>query len=145
MKFNYILTHYHTNSIMILRILIEVVIFMGLSAICLTGIIIIIIGLALKLHSPDYRNRTIGYKTPFAMKNRETWCEANHFSGLMLILSGMFFTLFSLFINYLTELDRSLQLQISLVILLILFINTIFYTEIHLRKLFDENGNRKTL
>ncbi|WP_195604079.1 SdpI family protein [Clostridium tyrobutyricum] len=118
---------------------------MGLLSICLMGIFIIIIGLVLKLYSSKYKNKSIGYRTSFAMKNKETWYEANRFFGFMIVLTGIFFTLFSIFISYLTILEQSLQLRISIVILFILFINIIFYTEVHLRKLFDENGNRKIL
>lgn len=108
----------------------------------LISLLVFIFGLVLKLYPPN-RNNTIGYKSPFAIKNEDTWKEANSFGSLMAILGSIISAIFSFtFMNFFT-LDMNLKNQIcSAIVVLIIFL-FILYTEIHLRKLFDKDGNRR--
>lgn len=116
---------------------------MGNLTSCIIGIIFIVIGLMMKLYPPEHINNTIGYKTPFAMKSRETWLEGNRFSGSMLFLGGVIFLPFSILINHLYRSNIELATKILGVSLLIISLAIILVTEIHLRMLFNKNGVKK--
>lgn len=109
----------------------------------LTSIFIIILGFLLKFWPPKHINSSIGYKTPFAMKNQETWNEGNKFAAIMLILSGILSLSVSLLIIFIykeTEINTARYLGIFAVFIIC---TVLLGTEIHLRKLFDRNGSRK--
>lgn len=108
---------------------------MGISQSCVIGIIIAIIGIVLRFYPPKNINNIMGYKTPFSMKNKNTWYEANRFCGGLLIFIGIIFISASVCFYYM-----NLPQNLSMLILCILFIVSIVSTEIHLRKLFDKIG-----
>ncbi|MBL4936857.1 SdpI family protein [Clostridium sp. YIM B02515] len=116
---------------------------MGILTSCITGAFVAIIGLILRTYPPEHINNSIGYKTPFSMKNKDTWCEGNRLCGRMLLFSGIIFIPFSILIRYLYTNNVNLSKSISILGLVILFIASIIFTEIHLRKLFDKDGIRK--
>ncbi|WP_097027164.1 SdpI family protein [Clostridium peptidivorans] len=116
---------------------------MGVLTSCITGVVLAIFGLVLRVYPPEHINNTIGYKTPFAMKNKDTWYEGNRFCGTMLLFIGIIFIPFSILMRYLYRNNLNLSESISIVGLAILLIAIIIFTEIHLRKLFDKNGVRK--
>ncbi|MFL0270158.1 SdpI family protein [Candidatus Clostridium radicumherbarum] len=105
------------------------------------GVAVAILGLILRAYPPEQINNNHGYKTPFAMKNKDTWCEGNHFCGTMLLFSGIIFIPLSILMRYLYS--NNLSKNLSILVLFILFIVSIIFTEIHLRKLFDKNGIKK--
>lgn len=109
----------------------------------LPSIIFIIVGIILKFLAPEEINGVLGYRTFFAMKNKETWKEGNNFSGIMAIMSGSISLVFSILITLICKSDPSLGSKISDIGSLIFVFGCIFYTEIHLRKTFDQNGKRK--
>lgn len=98
-----------------------------------------ILGLILRVYPPEHINNSLGYKTPFAMKNKDTWYEGNRFWGTMLSFTGIIFIPLSISMRYLYKNN----LNLSILVLFILFIISIILTEIHLRKLFDKNGAKK--
>lgn len=116
---------------------------MEISTSCFIGILLIVIGLTMKLYPPEHINNTLGYKTPFSMKSKDTWLEGNRFCGVMFLASGIILIPFSLLINYLYKNNPSLSMKISALGLLIILLMSILYTEIHLRMLFDKNGIKK--
>lgn len=105
---------------------------------CIIGAVLIILGLVLRAYPPEHINNNIGYKTTFAMKNKDTWYEGNRFCGTMLLFTGIIFIPFSTLMKHL-----KLSESVSVLGLIILLIVIIIFTEIHLRKLFDKNGVRK--
>ncbi|GKX65899.1 SdpI family protein [Inconstantimicrobium mannanitabidum] len=108
----------------------------------LVSIIFFLMGLVLIIAPPN-RNNGIGYKSPFAMKNEDTWKEANTFAGIMAICGSIIASAISFI---LTELFKSNQDFISKICALstaIIIIVFVFYTEVHLRRIFDKEGNRK--
>lgn len=109
-----------------------------------SSIIFIIVGVILKVWPPKEINYIFGYRTFFAMKNQETWKEGNEFSGTMMILSGVIALIFSLLITVLYWNYPHISTSISSIGTILLIVGFVFYTEIHLRKIFDENGKRRT-
>ncbi|QAA33112.1 SdpI family protein [Clostridium manihotivorum] len=107
------------------------------------GLVFALIGWMLMKYPPENINSSLGYKTPFAMKNKETWKEGNRFCGKMLFIGGIIFIPFSIFFRYLYINNISLSLRISLMGLLVIAIACIVYTEIHLKIIFDKTGIRK--
>lgn len=112
---------------------------MGVLTSCITGAFVTILGFILRAYPPEHINNSLGYKTPFAMKNKDTWYEGNRFCGTMLLFTGIVFIPLSISMRYL----YSNNLNLSILVLFILFVVSIIFTEIHLRKLFDKNGAKK--
>ncbi|PJI08716.1 MULTISPECIES: SdpI family protein [Clostridium] len=104
----------------------------------LIGFVWLIISLALALVHQEHITG-IGYKTPFAMKNLDTWNEGNRFLGILGIILGITQIILG-FIAYFHLYNTSV---IFPVYTLIFVLATIFVTEIHLRKVFDKDGKRK--
>ena len=106
--------------------------------ISLVGIIFLISGLLVKLFPPP-KNNVYGYRTSFSMKNENTWKEGNRFASIMMIISGAICIIISILDAYLNNNFFSK----SYVALILLSTILPFYTDIHLRRLFDKNGNFK--
>ena len=111
----------------------------------LIGIICLVIGLITLRFPPKSINAVYGYRMPSAMKNQQTWDEANRFStwymiksGLVLIIVGLLITLFfkaDLVPGNVKELLTVLFLILSGIISSVLIIVA---TEKHLDKTFDQ-------
>ena len=110
---------------------------------CIIGMVFALIGWMLMTYPPENINSNLGYKTPFAMKNKETWNEGNRFCGKMFLIGGIIFIPFSILFRYLYRDNIALSLRISLIGLLVMVIACIIYTEIHLKNIFDRTGIRK--
>jgi len=116
---------------------------MDISKSYFVGILIIVIGVILKFYPPKHINNYWGYRTTLSMKCEDTWNEGNRLCGIMFVISGIVFTLFSMLINYLFNNNLILAGKISTFGLIIALLISVVYTEIHLRNLFDKNGVRK--
>lgn len=110
---------------------------------CIIGLFFALIGLVLMKYPPEHINNNLGYKTPFAMKNKETWNEGNGFCGKMLLIGGIVFIPYSILFRYLYSNNLAFSMKISSLGVLIIVIGCIAYTEIHLRIVFDRTGIRK--
>lgn len=117
--------------------------FMILLTNILPSIIFIVLGTILKLWPPKEINHAFGYRTFFAMKNNETWKEGNSFSSAMLILSGVIALFFSISVTFLYSNAPSISSTLSGVGSILLGLSFGFYTEVHLRRIFDKDGKRK--
>lgn len=109
-----------------------------------TSIVFIICGVILKFWPPEEINSIYGYRTHFAKKNKEVWNEANNFSGTMMIVSGIIALIFSILITFLYKDNQGISNGISVAGSIIIVLSFIFYTEIHLRKIFNKDGKRKS-
>ncbi len=116
---------------------------MSISTSCVIGLAFALTGLVLMKYPPESINNSLGYKTPFAMKNKETWNEGNRFCGKMLLIGGSIFIPFSILFRYLYSNNLALSMRISSLGVFIIAIGCIVYTEIHLRMIFDRTGIRK--
>ncbi|RII33776.1 SdpI family protein [Clostridium chromiireducens] len=110
----------------------------------LTSVIFIVVGAILKLRPPKKINSVYGYRTFFAMKNKETWKEGNSFSAVMMLIGGSISLSFSLLITLLLREEPNLSSVISITGSLLITFSFTLYTEIYLRRIFDEEGIRKT-
>ncbi|MFL0268079.1 SdpI family protein [Candidatus Clostridium radicumherbarum] len=102
-----------------------------------------ILGIILRAFPPERINNNFGYRSPSAMKNKDTWSEGNRFCGLILICSGAIFITFSILVRYLYNNNLNFSMRVSVAALAMILMGNIIFTEIHLRKLFDKNGIRK--
>lgn len=96
---------------------------------------------------PREINSVIGYRTPMATKNKDTWNFAHRYSGKVWIRSGIINAIISgIFVFVLQSLKNYNQLMLVLFyIQLAILLLVIPLTEIALRKAFDKNGNRKQI
>lgn len=105
---------------------------------CFMGAIFVIVGTGFKTTNKK-RNYSFGWKTKFATKNRETWKEAQRFGGNLFIIFGAI-SLISGYIIYKFYPGLNMTAgNIGLIFLVIIFAAG----EIHLRRVFDKDGNWK--
>lgn len=107
------------------------------------GMIFALIGLLLMKYPPENINNSLGYRTPFAMKNNETWNEGNRFCGKMFLIGAIVFIPFSALFRYFYSNNSVLSMKISSLGGFIIVIACILCTEIHLRTIFDKAGVRR--
>ena len=106
-----------------------------------TGIIFLLGGLLMFKFPPESINGVIGYRTPMSMKNKDTWDEAQKYSGVSMIILGIISLLLAI-ISYLVKgllENESFQLLFMLIGVVIMII----IDEVHLRKIFNKDGSRK--
>lgn len=106
-----------------------------------TGIIFLLCGLLMFKFPPESINGVIGYRTPMSMKNKDTWDEAQKYSGVSMIILGIISLLLAI-ISYLVKgllANESFQLLFMLIGTIIMII----IDEVHLRKIFNKDGSRK--
>jgi len=105
------------------------------------------LGLLFNYKSPLKINYFIGYRTPMAMKNHETWMFANSLMGKLIWRSGAILLVGSL--AALFPVIKASETTIRIVGIAIIIVHaamlfgSIIITEVALRKNFDRNGNRK--
>ncbi|BAH07312.1 SdpI family protein [Clostridium kluyveri] len=86
----------------------------------------------------------IGYRTKLSKKNADTWKEANIYGGNVLIICGAVYfvlTLISVVVFY-DNFNGLIAVVLSIGIVPVILIG-VFISEIHLRSIFDSDGNRK--
>lgn len=100
-----------------------------------------IIGLICKRLHDDYKeypNLFIGYKLKYAMKDRETWEEANNYIFKPCTIVFILSIIITLFINFLNLMINNM---VYLSIMILIFVAPIFSTEIHIRRFNKKRGN----
>ncbi|WMJ81152.1 SdpI family protein [Clostridium sp. MB40-C1] len=107
------------------------------------GIIFIVVGTVFKLVPPKHTNSIYGYRSPFSTKNKEVWEEGNRFSAIMMIVGGTIAVLFSTIVTIIYKNRINMSKSISNLFSMIIALGLVLYTEVHLRKIFDKDGNRK--
>jgi len=97
------------------------------------------VAVAIRFFKPSKINRFVGYRTPLAMANEETWTEANRYSVRIQLWAAIIFCVLAtgsyLIIGGLTS------FYLCSFLLAISSISVIPITEYHLRKKFNSNGN----
>jgi uncharacterized membrane protein len=107
------------------------------------GLAFVLIGAVLMKYPPNHINSNLGYRTPYAMKNKETWNDGNRFFGKTLCIGGIIYMLFSVLLRNMYSNNLSLNMKVSLLGLLTIAIACILLTEIHLRMKFDRAGSKR--
>ncbi len=97
--------------------------------------------------APKEINRLFGYRTSMSMKNRDTWEFAHRYCGKIWYTCGMV-TLPMTVVCMLLLIEKDKDTvgiggAIMIGVQLILFIGSIFPTEIALKKNFDKSGKRR--
>ena len=103
------------------------------------GLVTLGFGIIPKIVKPKKINSWYGYRTDMSMKNEEIWNEANKYSTNQYIIAGVILTIVGRigyqFLNNKTYL-------VPLIAFVPILMVTVFTTEKHLSKIFDENGVR---
>lgn len=102
------------------------------------GLTIFASGIICKYFHDDYKYKsslTIGYKTKYAMKDKDTWIEANNYIFKTSIISLILSLSFIILTNFL---DSKIINTIHIPIILLIICGPILLTEIHLRR-FNKN------
>lgn len=102
------------------------------------GGIILICGILFKLFPPRKINSFYGYRTFLTMKNEDTWREAQRYSANSFIVTGAIILIFSLLFKLAGINSGSTKLIALAAVVIMLVVD-----EIHMRKVFDSEGNRK--
>ncbi len=91
-------------------------------------------------YPPKKINWIYGYRTRRSMLNEATWKDANRYSLRLSILFCIYSFVFP-FLLFFTYPEYNFLITVIANTLLIL--STFYFTERHLRRLFDEQGNKK--
>ena len=107
----------------------------------ISAIFFIIFGFIVMKYSPENINSVIGYKSPLAKKNQDTWDVSQKHSGFITIIFGVINGIFGIWslIQPMAINKESVQLTI----ILLTAIAIVVIEEIHLMKLFNMDGSRK--
>ncbi|WP_042274455.1 SdpI family protein [[Clostridium] dakarense] len=108
---------------------------MAFFVILLFGLIFTICGVLIKIKPPSKKS-IYAYKTPFSLKNNDTWSEGNRIASNLMLLLGPFYLVLSL-------LNNSINLNTSSMIYPLIILPAMLLMAIpnmYLRFKFDENG-----
>jgi len=109
-------------------------------------LLMLVFGLFTRIGLPKRVNWFVGYRTPLACKNQDTWAFAHRYWGKLMIVFGLILTVLAIVglpLLARDTLDPTLFLTISAVATLLSVLLTIIPTEIALRKEFDKDGQRR--
>lgn len=105
------------------------------------AIIFILFGFILMKYPPKSINKVYGYRTPLAMKNQDTWDEAQKHSGFIIMILGAFNGIIGVWSIALPMGINNEKVQT--IILLVGVVIMMIFEEMHLKKLFNKDGSRK--
>ncbi len=107
----------------------------------IAGFTFISFGLILKKYPPENINGSYGYRSPMAMKNKDTWNAAQKLGGQSMIVLGLINVIFGTF-----ALIIPLKINNEIIQLLLLMFGSvvmIIFDELTLRKIFYKDERRK--
>jgi len=94
-----------------------------------------------KLFPPKNINIIYGWRSRLAMRNKDTWAEAQRYGSNAFIIGGIVLTLIGVITQAAwPELNNSIM---PLLLVLVTAAAIIFAGESHLRKIFNKDGSRK--
>lgn len=106
------------------------------------GIFFILLGF-ISMKFPPSINNMMGYKSPLAMKNKDTWAVAQKHVGFIVIIFGVINGIFGIWLLIQPMANNKEGMQIILIILS--GVAVVAIEEIHLMKLFHMDGSRKKI
>lgn len=113
----------------------------------LIGLIFLIMGFIQKRFPPKRINSLYGYRMPSAMKNQETWDEANSFSarymiklGLIMIIAGCILVACLNLANMKEDTRMGIYAALLVVSSMVMAVLLITGTEKHMSKIFDNKS-----
>lgn len=107
------------------------------------GPLMLVLSLIFKFFPPKEINDFYGYRTKRSKKSQEAWDVANAYSFNLMIIASLSTIILQLILILTVSKDNSIM--ISAAGLVMFLVGTIPLTEMHLKKHFDENGNRKSV
>ncbi|MDP4146285.1 MAG: SdpI family protein [Bacillota bacterium] len=110
----------------------------------LTGLVLIGIGLFGVRSDPRNMNSRLCYKSRSAMRNKDTWLEANRYSSLIMIMGGIAAIIIGIIAYLVPGIPANIKGQVCTVLAIITFISTFPLTELHLKKVFNDRGKRRS-
>lgn len=105
------------------------------------GIICIGAGFLLKIFPPRKINCIYGYRTPSSTKNQDTWNEAQKYSANSFIVLSFIYLALGFVLSHLFE---NISIIYENIIILLGVIIMIILDEVHLKKVFNKDGSRKS-
>ena len=108
------------------------------------GGILFIVGLFFRICPPKKINSLYGYRTFSSMRNSDTWTNANKYSASLMVTEGIILTLIGI-ITLRIPGSRVMGPVLGFALFIVSIIILIVATEKHLNKLFDKDGNRKSV
>ncbi|PIH04121.1 SdpI family protein [Clostridium combesii] len=106
--------------------------------IIILGIICIAIGFIFKAFPPQKINYIWGYRTILSMKNQDTWNEAHKYSANTFIVLGFVFVPLQFVLS-----ELNISYGYEKIVLSVCFVIMIILNEVHLKKVFNNDGSRK--
>jgi uncharacterized membrane protein len=110
-------------------------------------LMMIVIGSVFAKRAPAKINLFVGYRTALAMKNMDTWVFAHNYSGKLFLIAGLIMLPFS--VGTIPFVVGKSADFIGVFICALIGVQTAFlfvpiiFTEIALKKNFDNQGNRR--
>lgn len=109
----------------------------------LIGCILAAIGGITASYPPKKINKLYGYRTKASMRNQQTWEEANRYSAKQISYCGIILLTIGV-LSLLSPSIAKVNTNIATVLTIIFSVLPLPLTELHLKKVFDKEGNRKT-
>lgn len=103
------------------------------------GMMLLAVGGILRMYPPRKINWFYGYRTSSAMKNQDTWSEAQRLSSFGLIVLGLLSVTAGL-----GQLLISFPEAIEGAIIFLGLVGLVIYVEANLRMTFNKDGSRKS-
>ena len=104
--------------------------------------ITLITGYLMYRHTPTSINGLVGYRTRRSMINQDTWNFANKYCASLWIKIGIITTVISFLIYILFDVNEIVSIVIVLIQTFLLLLS-IIPVEKALKKIFDDDGNRR--
>ena len=120
----------------------ENLLMMNLLLLLMVPIITIITGYLMYRHTPKSINGLVGYRTSRSMINQDTWNFANKYCASLWIELGIITTFISFLIYILFDVNEIVSIVIALIQTFLLLLS-IIPVEKALKKIFDDDGNRR--
>lgn len=108
----------------------------------LVGCILAAIGGIALAYPPKKINKLYGYRTKASMRNQQTWEEANRYSAKQMLYCGSVLLTIGV-LSFLSPSVGKTNVNIATILTIIFSVLPLPLTELHLRKVFDKEGNRK--
>ena len=108
----------------------------------LSGFIFAVCGVIFRYFPPKKINPFYGYRTNSSMRNSETWEMANRFAARLMVQLGLLLAGVGI-ITFVLPPTPFTGTFIGIALVILSAFMQFYFTEKHIRKTFDEHGNRK--
>jgi len=109
----------------------------------LSGCIFSICGLIFRYFPPKKINPFYGYRTNSSMRNPETWELANRFAARLMVQLGVLLAGVGI-ITFVLPPTPLTGTFVGIALVILSAFMQFYFTEKHIRKTFDDHGNRRT-